>query len=141
MPAPLNALQAGFYQRLTGYSGLSGVGVYDYIPQGTKPPYIVIGDDTMNEYDTQTGNGFDCTVMIHCWHFLTSGRKAVKSVMSAIYDALHNQEPYITVDGFSLTRLYCEFQQSFQDVTEEGDTDHFYHGVMRFRAIISTINS
>lgn len=143
MTAPFNALQAGIYTRLTGYSSLTtalgGSKVYDNVPQGTVAPYVVIGEDTSVDFDTKTGNGWEITLTLHCWDFLAKGRKSVKNLQSLIYDALHNQESNVTVTGFSLIMLRCEYNESFQDTTIDGGADNYYHGVMRFRAIISEV--
>lgn len=141
MSQPLNALQAGVWNRLTGYTALTtvlgGAKVYDHVPQGTAAPYVLIGDDTINEADTATYNGWEVTLTIHCWDFEKAGRKSIKTLMGHIYDALHKQESNVTVYGFSLAYLRCEFQDSFQDAQVEGATDHYYHGVQRFRALIT----
>lgn len=140
MAMPLNALQAGIYSRLTGYAALtSAIGankVFDHIPQREAAPYVVIGDDTSIDFDTKTSNGWEVTLTIHCWDFEKAGRKGVKTIMGHIYDALHKSETNITVSGFSLVMIYCEFQQTFQETAIEGANDHYYHGVQRFRAII-----
>jgi hypothetical protein len=142
MSLPLNALQAGIYTRLTGYSALTtalgGNRVYDHVPQGQAAPYVVIGEDTATESDTKTNNGWDFTITIHCWDYEKAGRKSIKTLMGHIYDALHKSASNVTVTGFSLVYLRCEFQQSFQETAIEGESDRYYHGVQRFRAYITT---
>jgi hypothetical protein len=142
MTQPLNAFQAGLYARLTGYTALTtalgGAFVYDHVPQDTDAPYVMIGDDTCNERDTKTYNGWELTITIHCWNFEVAGRKSVKTLMGHIYDALHKNESSITVTGFTLVDIYCEYQDTFQEEAGvEGAGDHYYHGVQRFRAVIS----
>jgi hypothetical protein len=141
MAAPYNAIQAGIYTRLTGYSALTtalgGSKVYDHVPQGTAAPYVVLGDDTSVPYDTKSSNGWQCTLTLHVWDYEKAGRKSIKTLMAHIYDALHKQESNVTVTGFTLVALLCEFQDSFQESGVEGAGDHYYHGVMRFRAYIT----
>lgn len=141
MAHPANALQAGIYARLTGYSALTtalgGSKVYDHVPQNTAAPYVMIGEDTMIEADTKTENGWEVTLTIHCWDFEKAGRKSIKTIMGHIFDALHNQEASITVTGFSLVLIRREFEESYQETDEKGSPDHYYHGIQRFRAIIS----
>ncbi|WP_435007986.1 DUF3168 domain-containing protein [Tundrisphaera lichenicola] len=143
MSTPSNALQAAIYARLTGFSALTaliGAGkVYDFVPQAATAPYVVIGDDTLTFEGTKTENGWDCTLTIHCWDFEKAGRKSVKSILSAIYDALHRQEASIAVTDFTLVELRSEFEETFQDTTVEGANDRFYHGVARYRALIESI--
>lgn len=137
----MNALQAGIYTRLTGYSALTtalgGSYIYDHVPQSQAAPYVVIGEDTTIEADTKTYNGWDFTITIHCWDYEKAGRKSVKTLMGHIYDALHKAEGSVTVSGFTLVFLHCDFQQSFQETAVEGAGDHYYHGVQRFRALIT----
>jgi len=137
---PSNPLQAGIYARLTGYAPLTALvtGVYDHAPPDAEPPYVLIGDDTAIDWSTKGNNGWETTLTIHCWDYEKAGRKSVKAIMSAIYDALHRQEASVTVAGFTLVELASEFETSFQDTTPTGAADHFYHGVQRFRALIET---
>jgi hypothetical protein len=142
MGTPSNALQAAIYARLTSFAGITGLNpapsVYDYVPQGAQPPYILIGDNTALDWGTKTNDGWDMTVTIHVWDYEKQGRKSVNQIMSAIYDALHRQEANITVTGFSLIQIRCEFEHPFQDTTEVGQNDSFYHGVQRYRALVQT---
>ncbi len=140
MGTPSNALQAALYTRLTGYAPLAALlganQVFDHVPQGVSAPYVVIGADTMTDGDTKTQAGWDCTVTVHCWDFERAGRKSVKAILSALYDALHQQEGGITVTGFTLVNFRFEFEETFQETAVEGDTDRYYHGVQRYRAFV-----
>jgi hypothetical protein len=139
MSTPANALQAGIYNRLAGYAALTSLatgGIYDFVPETVPPPFVVIGDDTAIDWSTKTTNGWETTITIHCWAFEVAGRKNVKAIMSAIYDALHRQESNITVSGFNLVMLQSEFETSVQDPSAQGQGDRFYHGIQRFRALI-----
>ena len=40
---------------------------YDYIPEGVKMPFIVIGDDSAVEYKTKTFMGYEITSTIYVW--------------------------------------------------------------------------
>lgn len=138
MASPDNALQAGIYAKLTGYSALTtalgGSKVYDHVPQGTAAPFVVIGEDTLAEWDTKSKDGWEATITLHVWDFQKAGRKSVKTLLSHIHDALHNQS--VTVTGYTLVLLRREFQETFQETGIEGQNDHYYHGVARYRAII-----
>ncbi len=140
MSEPTNALQVGLYTRLLGYAALTtalgGPAVYDHVPQNTAAPYVLIGEAMANEDDTKSANGWEFTVTIHCWDFLKAGRKSVNTLMGHIYDALHRQESSITVTGFALLQIYREFSQTIPEPAEEGQPDHYYHGIQRFRVLI-----
>jgi hypothetical protein len=125
---PLNALQAALYTRLT--SELT-IPVYDFTPQDSEFPYAVIGADTTIPLDTKTTDGHEFTSTIHLWT-KGAGRKALKEQMQAVYDALHEQEIGF-LSGTVLVR--CEYTETMQDPSSEGDTDHYYHGLLRFRAL------
>jgi hypothetical protein len=140
MPSPDNALQAGLYVRLTAYdpllAALGGQKVYDYVSPKLAAPYVVIGEDTLTGDNTKTELGWDCTVTIHVWDFERAGRKSVKTLLSLVYDALHRQEDQITLAGFSLVEIVNEFQTTIQETGIEGENDHYYHGIARYRALI-----
>lgn len=140
MATPDNALQAAIYTRLTGFSALTtalgGSKVYDFVQPKQTPPYVVIGEDTLSDDSTKTEGGWDCTLTIHVWDFEKAGRKSIKTLLSHIYDALHRQESNITVTGFYLSEMRQEFQQVIQETGVEGENDHYYHGVARYRALI-----
>lgn len=136
---PDNALQAGIFARLTGYApltaALKGQKVFDFVAPNETAPYVVIGEDTLTEDDTKTELGWDCTLTIHVWDFAKAGRKSVKNLLALIHDALHRQE--FPVTGFSLTEIRCEFQTTIQETGIEGESDHYYHGIARYRALMS----
>lgn len=138
MGTPSNPLQAAIYTRLSADAALTALigssQVYDFVPEGTAPPYVLIGDDTAIDWGTKTANGWETTVTIHVWDFEKAGRKSAKAILSAIYASLHRQD--FTVSGFNLIQCQCEFEQTFQDTTEEGQNDRFYHGVQRYRITI-----
>src|SRR5690348_14900030 len=115
MSTPANALQAAIYTRLAAYSALTalvGARIYDFVPESARPPYVVIGDDTAADWGNKTGNGWDVTLTLHCWDFEKTGRKSVKNILSAVYDALNRQEASVAVTGFNLVLLQSEFEQT-----------------------------
>ena len=139
MTTPSNALQAAIYTRLTGYSTLTALvstRIYDYIPESAVAPYVVIGDDTEIDWGNKSVNGWEVTITIHSWDYEKAGRKSVKTIQSAIYDALNRNESNIIITGFTLVMIQSEFADTFQETSIDGQNDHFYHGVQRFRALI-----
>jgi hypothetical protein len=129
MTTPLWPLQQAIYTALNGDSALTDKvsGVYDYVPQDTSKDYVVIGEQSGNDWDTKTNQGWEDTIMIHTW---TEGRgkKDTKAIMDDIYRVLHGQT--LTVAGFSFLFIRQEFHSLFQE--DDGLT---FHGVQRFRAI------
>ena len=143
MTTPSNALQVAIYARLKGFSALTSLlkaptSVFDFVPESAKPPFVVIGDDTAIDWSSKSGNGWEATLTIHAWDFEKGGRKSVKAILGAIYDALHRQEASIAISGFTLVEIAFEFEQTFQEAAAEGQGDRYYHGVQRYRALIET---
>ena len=140
MASPDNALQAGIYARLIDDSALTaalgGQKVYDFVPEGTQPPYVLIGDDTALDWDTKDRPGWEFTLTLHAWDYEKAGRKSVKALLGLIFDALHQREADVTVTGFSLIQIRREFQTTFQEAGAEGQSDRYWHGVARYRATV-----
>lgn len=134
MSLAANALQAAIYARLV--SQLGPVPVYDHVPQDSAFPYVMIGADTAIPWDTKTTDGQEFTCTIHAWDALKAGRKSVKTIMQDVYTALHHQQANLAVAGFTLILIRCEYTETIQETAEEGSPDHYYHGIMRFRALV-----
>jgi len=141
--SPDNALQAALYARLNGFAALTtALGankVFDFVPESAQPPYVVIGDDTAVDWDTKTELGSEFTVNIHAWSFEAAGRKQVKQILSHVYDALHQQEDNMSVTDFTLVQIRREFQTTFQETAIEGQSDRYWHGVARYRAVVEQL--
>lgn len=130
------AVQDAIYDALTGNSSLMAMirGVYDSVPQATDAgsgssfPYITIGEDTVNEWDTDTELGADLSITIHVWSRYR-GRKETKQIQGAIYSILHRAN--LAVTGYNLVGIDWLDSQSFMD--SDGLTRH---GVQTFRVTI-----
>lgn len=89
-------VQAAVYSQLTTASALTAQlanganSILDHVPAGTAFPYVVIGDMATGPMDTQRYGGYDIDLSIHIYS-RASGMKEVKSIMAAIFDALHDQ--------------------------------------------------
>lgn len=111
----------------------SGAAVYDHVPQMPAAealenfPYVVIGDDTAVEFDTDLVRGQETTVTLHVWD-RRRGRRRVKEIIDALYDLLH--ENYLAISGQQTVLCFWEFTESVPDpdvLTQ--------HGVIRFRIV------
>lgn len=109
------------------YGALSGIGypVFDDVPENQAAPYIVIGDTTLNQFNTDGVIGFDCTCTIHAWS-AQRGRKQCKEMQGAIFNALDRAE--LAVVGFVF--VGADFEQSLTLVDADGI---HRHGVQIFR--------
>ena len=131
-----SAVQDAIYDALTGNSSLMAriKGVYDSVPQATDPgssaafPFVTIGEDTVNEWDTDTELGADLTITIHVWSRYR-GRKETKDIQGAICGILHRAN--LTISGYNLVGIDWLNSQSFMD--SDGLTRH---GVQTFRVTI-----
>lgn len=133
MTMPTNALQAAIYTRLT--SELSGVGVYDHVPQNAAFPYIDIGDKVSALWHAKDKEGWEFRFTFHIWT-KGAGTKANQTIMSNIYDALHLQHAALNPTGFNVVLCENESTDILQDPSVEGDKDHYYHGIAVYRILI-----
>jgi hypothetical protein len=108
--------------------------VYDQPPQAAVPesalrfPYVVIGDETAAEFDTDDINGKEYTITLHVWDRYL-GRARVKQILDAIYSALHDAR--LDVAGHRAIYCYWEFSSFVPDpdnVTK--------HAATRFRVAV-----
>lgn len=108
--------------------------IYDNVPEAVDSgsdnvfPYITIGDDTAIDWDTDNSQGKEATLTIHSWSRYR-GRKEVKEIQGAIYNALHLSNLIIT--GYHSVLMVSEYSETLVD--PDGLTRH---GVQRFRLIV-----
>lgn len=113
------------------------VGVYDEVPQfndsgnNANYPYVVIGEDTTVEWDTDTETGFEVVTTIHVWSRY-SGLKETKQIQKLIYNILNRTELIIPD--------YCTLALDFVGADSFLDTDGLTrHGVQTFRTFLENI--
>lgn len=104
------------------------------VPDNITGRYIVIGNDTFIEWDTDDRTGFEATLVIHTWDTTSANRSflPIKDVMGDIYGLLHRAE--FGIVGYNPIGLDFEFSETFLD--PDGLTRH---GVQRFRVIMRAI--
>lgn len=123
-------LQQAVYATLTGYAPLTDP-VYDNTPQASDMPYVVIGEDTVANWDTDTELGVVAAVVVHTWS-RGRGRKDLKEMQGHIYEALHRAT--LTAAGYNFVSIDLLSSESFLDA--DGLTRH---GVQTFNAIIEEL--
>lgn len=140
------AVQVAVFDRLRADATLAGLladsviagsptepAIYDHVPQAqlsedpSQFPYVVIGDDTAGEFDTDDVNGQETTVTLHIWSRYR-GKKEVKQIADAIYDALHDAT--LAISGQNAIYCFWEFAES----VPESDV-LVQHEVTRFRIV------
>lgn len=135
------ALQKAVYDALSGDATLAtlvGAGkVFDYVPDGTAAPLVVIGDDgdaeiRSVEFSDVAEDAHEQVFTVHVWTESRRGRFAIKSVLSRLHDLL--VDTALLLSGFAVLRQLFVSAQAMQE--DDGLT---YHGVFQFR-VVTTAN-
>lgn len=137
------AVQQAIYDRLRAASALTAVlasnaettgsAVYDHVPQSATPedaalfPFVVVGDDDHEEFDTDTDLGFESELTIHVWS-RRLGREEVKTIQGILYDTLHRA--VFSLSGYYIVTL--DFVREFAIPDEDNRTAH---GVSIYRLL------
>lgn len=126
------AIQKAIFDRLSNDSAVTSLApVFDDVDQNQSFPYISIGEDVINEWDTVSDTGGSASITIHAWSRYR-GRKQAKEIMGKIYDSLHRQQ--LTAAGYDVVMVNFETETSFLD--SDGLTRH---GVQTYRILISKL--
>lgn len=128
------ALQKAIYETLIADGDLAPLvtGVYDNAPQSEAAfPYITLGEDIFNEFDTDTDTGVEVNVTIHVWSRY-KGRKEVKLIQAAVYSALNRANLNVQDAHF----ISSDFLDSTTLVESDGMTRH---GVQRFKILLDEV--
>lgn len=133
MTASLFAVQEAVYGALSSNASLQALigaptRLYDVVPPAAVFPYVTLGDITLRDFDTKDATGFEQSVILHFWSRYR-GRKEMKQMMQAVYDALHQSA--LTVTGASF--VSCQFHSASTQQENDGLT---FHGIMRFRIVV-----
>lgn len=122
-------LQQAIYSRLKTDPTLSTMvtDVFDEVDEGAFLPYIQLGNDTINPYDTKTDYGEQTTLTTHVWS-AGPGKTETKKIMDAVLNAI-TFAPLVLTGGFTVEGIEREFLETLQD-------GQVYHGICRFRVYI-----
>ena len=129
-----NAIQAALYTRLVTSS--IGASIYDDVPDLPEGqpfsdfPYIVLGNDVSEPWDTDDTLGETYVCTIHAFSRY-QGKKEIKEIVAAIYTALHRQAANLSATGYRFVDCLYEYSEIFDD--DDGATRH---GVCRYRITI-----
>ena len=124
------AIQTAIYNALNS-GQVAPVYSQGNVPDNATDRYIIIGNDTMVEWDTDGRTGFEGTITIHTWDTTSENRSylPLKNIMGDIYNLLHRAE--IAITGYQNIGMDFEFSETFLD--PDGLTRH---GVQRFRVFM-----
>lgn len=127
-------LQGAIFNKLNKDSILEGMlggnKIYDYVPDNTPYPYVVIGDDDIDDWNTHTFIGSKGSTIINVWHRSETkdGRLEVKQIMRRIWLLLNNQD--LGIASHVQINFRCDNRTIVTQV--DGKT---LNGVMRFNFI------
>lgn len=101
------------------------------VPDNEADRYVVIGNDTFVEWETDCLIGFEATLVIHTWDTQADNRSflPLKEIMGESYNLLHRAE--LPLISYNAIELSFEFSETFLD--PDGLTRH---GVQRFRILM-----
>jgi len=120
-------VQKGIYDVLTKHEKLKSKvsGVFDHVPDNKKFPFVTIGDDNSEPWETKTFKGESVTHTIHCWS-KEKGKLEVKEVMAEVRNAMAS----FHVEGFEDMDLV---------VSESFKQDEIQHGVVRYEIRVKEV--
>lgn len=125
------ALQQAIYGHLTRDDALKSelgtpMRIYDNAPIGAVFPFLLLGEGRISDWQGVTG-GFEHDLRLHAFSRY-AGRREVKRIMGALYDALHDAS--LTLHDHQLINMRFVFGDVFRRQDRET-----YQGVARFRAV------
>ncbi len=124
-------LQKAVYQALAADAAIKAeVGeparIFDDPPPDALFPYLTLGEARATDWKGVDG-GLEHDLRLYVFSRY-AGRREVKRILSAVYDALH--EAALTLSGHDLVNIRFVFADAFRRT--DGET---YQGVARFRAV------
>lgn len=133
MSSFLLPVQSAIYTRLTAEIAAE---VYDDPPgepEGVPDanyPYVVIGLDQADPWDTDDTLGAQVIATFHTWSRY-EGKTEIKTAQGEIYEALHRQAANLSATGYRFVDCLHEFSEIFEE--NDGSTRH---GVCRYRLTV-----
>lgn len=127
---PGGALQAGLYSRLANDATLTALAdVYDGVPEGVEPDYVVIGEFTASPDYAHGSHGRSTSCVLHTWTRAESHvpGNAIGARVAALLNHQHAALDAL-VAGHTVWRVEHEFSQTLDD-PEPG----IRHRIDRFR--------
>lgn len=118
-------VQVAVYTLLTATPGLTGIPVHDRVPEGTTPPYVVLGELDELPDDAHDRRGYNSTLMVHVWSAYR-GRREAAQLLTVVDTALHRAA--LVVPGLSELSIASAGAQ----IIDDPDPD-LRHGIARFR--------
>lgn len=132
---PAIALQEAIYATLSNSTLLlNNIGadrIFDEVPRSKRPPYIVFGEMTHNDWSTSTEDGVEHFISLRIWS-RQNGRKQVLELANIVVEELVGLSQPLT--DHALVNLQHEFTETLKD----DDTGYFLASV-HIRAVTEPI--
>jgi hypothetical protein len=106
---------------------LGPAAVFDDVPQGTRCPYLQLGDIETRDWSTQTRQGHEHSVTLHVWTDYR-GRKQALDIIESVDAAL--EQPGLALAGHAVVSLRTTFWTVLHELG-----NGLYHGIMRLRVV------
>jgi len=125
-------LQQAIFSRLNNNTALNSkiTGVFDFVPQDTPFPYVVIGNPTVSPFETKLSYRENIPWTLHCYSDYR-GKKETMEILNLMVQAL-TKEPW-KVEGFTVNRFNIEPNMR---VIPPADVGFPYQGVLNVRFYI-----
>ncbi|WP_233288945.1 DUF3168 domain-containing protein [Kitasatospora sp. MBT63] len=129
--APMGPVQQAVYEALTGDTALTDqiTGVFDYVPEGTAYPYIVIGESVETPDNRHGALGRQTVLTLHIWSQYRGHAQCL--AIGARVMALLDHRP-LAVTGLRHVATRYEMGQTLTDPEPPGDIRHLVH---RYRVV------
>jgi len=135
-----SVIQQTIYDALTGNAPLMALikDVYDHVQQPADAgdinsfPYLTIGSDSVQPWDTDSSLGAEARVTVNVWS-RQRGRKETKAILDQVRSVLHYKNLSVSGGGGF---VYCllEYSETFLD--PDGLT---MHGVARYVLVVDNV--
>lgn len=108
--------------------------IYDHVLDNVQSKYVVLGQDTYIDWDTDDTIGFEATITIHSWdnRSETRGMKPIQDLQFEIYELLHRQT--LSTTNYQVVTMQQEYSETIMEA--DGVTRH---GIQRFRVILTEV--
>lgn len=129
---PNNILQKKLIELLQNhFAGRGKVGVYDYVPDGAKPPYITLGSIVTEDVSTKTEDCYRVQQQINIWSTY-KGKHEINLVAEEVINLLTSRDGHLDLseDGFFCNRQAIGMYEAYP----EANTG--YNGVIELEAYI-----
>lgn len=121
-------VQQSIFSRLSNYAALnqSANGVFDFVPEQTKFPYVVLGRVYYTPENTKTTKGARIEVTIDVWS-ASKGKKETYDIVEVIGESLEDE---LVIPGVDV------IDQEIKSIEVLEEVNDLYHGTVIFEVLI-----